>query len=803
MTFDTREQALETYNDDLEWVTMPVSGKKPVLKGWNKLTESAPVKDGDNVGVVCGKSSNLTVIDVDKSDNGLAAWRYILKQLKKKKIKLDTPTVRTGGGGLHLYFQYNSKLKTGDHVYTFEGKPSGIDIRNDNGQAVLPPSVHSSGKHYKWIKDPDKFMPMEIPKELVQLLTKHCAPVIPLRGITEGTDLPQARQQLTCSAVKKKTLRPPPGVVSGLVNSLSTARADGYDSWRHVIYALAHEANRTGMSLLEEAMAFSAKSNKYDEDETRDMYEKALAYSRSGNEAQYTVASLIQWAKEDANPPPSAVDDVQAAQLIRDANSLGATPGLPTEYSLAEDFCEQYGIKSYGGKTYNFNPKHGWSSDIGAIHKLIAKDFYNSLLTRPDSYLIRPIVNKLPTRGFREKMCRDIVTISTIEDDIFDVAPRLIGFRDCVYNLDSGTKLPFSSELKISMSVPFVYKESDPVLRAELMAWLTKIQPEKERLDFLLKVLSTCLEGINLQAIIILTGAGGNGKDCLLNLLRAALGEYSYTGNINVLLKVLPIGACPEVANMNKKRAVIYSEPPNDSKLCCGTLKALSGSIKLNARGLYDGETDKTNHSTNILNCNDIPQVDKVQDSFHRRLIVIPFDCLFKSKREIDTMPEDTPNLYEKDEYYVSDAFTKKYRREFLLLLAERLKLCIDNGYKIDTPPESCRLAAKAYMQQADELSAWFYETYERTPNVDGKVDVTTFVQVKDIYELLKQSDMYDNWTKRERRKNNQANLRVTFQKSPNLRLYYKERHTVDNKLYRSALIGYKRRAADFHEDDF
>ena len=354
------------------------------------------------------------------------------------------------------------------------------------------------------------------------------------------------------------------------------------------------------------------------------------------------------------------------------------------------------------------------------------------------------------------------------------------------------------------MSVPFSYKESDPVLRAELMAWLTKIQPNPEHLGFLLKVLSTCLHGKNLQQIIMMTGAGGNGKDCLFNLLRASLGEYAYTGNISVLMKAMGAGPAPEIANMNKKRGVIFAEPPKDAKIVGGVVKVLTGSTEINARGLYANDTVTKLHSTNIINCNEIPRADELDEALARRLLVIPFDVLFKSKREIATMDEDTPNLFEKDEYYTTDAFTNKYRREFLLLLAEHYKLFADGGYKIDTPPKACEAAANDYMSEADEFKTWFTQNYVKAAlGVDGKIDKDKFVKVIDVYELLKGSDMWDNWSKKERRQNSSSKMAKDFKKSPVLRLYFKDRirPLVDGvrKNYKNVLVGWEERIA---EDD-
>lgn len=87
------------------------------------------------VAVVTGEISGVTVIDLDiGSENPF--------------IQIETPVARTGSGGLHYYFKYTDKL------HTTSNTALKIDIRNDGGYAILPPSVTTKGK-YTWLRDPN------------------------------------------------------------------------------------------------------------------------------------------------------------------------------------------------------------------------------------------------------------------------------------------------------------------------------------------------------------------------------------------------------------------------------------------------------------------------------------------------------------------------------------------------------------------------------------------------------------------------------------------------------------------------
>ena len=96
-----------------------------------------------NIAIVTGEISNLTVIDIDlMKEGGTESWL----QLTEEHGEPNTLYAETGSGGMHALFLYNSALKTSSNTL---GK--GIDVRNDNGYIVAAPSMHRSGKEYKWV----------------------------------------------------------------------------------------------------------------------------------------------------------------------------------------------------------------------------------------------------------------------------------------------------------------------------------------------------------------------------------------------------------------------------------------------------------------------------------------------------------------------------------------------------------------------------------------------------------------------------------------------------------------------------
>lgn len=91
-----------------------------------------------NVGIATGGPAAPWVLDLDAG--GEAAWA-----LEHGSLPDDAPRVRTGGGGLHVYFAPDLDIRNRQKV---DGMP--VDVRGVGGYVVAPPSVHASGQVYRW-----------------------------------------------------------------------------------------------------------------------------------------------------------------------------------------------------------------------------------------------------------------------------------------------------------------------------------------------------------------------------------------------------------------------------------------------------------------------------------------------------------------------------------------------------------------------------------------------------------------------------------------------------------------------------
>lgn len=116
------------------------------LEQWfltDPAAETNPLRRARNIGIVAGEISNLTILDIDMGPGKMGAQTWV--ELIREHGEPQTLRAITGSGGMHLFFIYNSALKTSSNTL---GKH--VDCRNDNGYVVAPPSRHQSGNLYRW-----------------------------------------------------------------------------------------------------------------------------------------------------------------------------------------------------------------------------------------------------------------------------------------------------------------------------------------------------------------------------------------------------------------------------------------------------------------------------------------------------------------------------------------------------------------------------------------------------------------------------------------------------------------------------
>lgn len=305
----------------------------------------------------------------------------------------------------------------------------------------------------------------------------------------------------------------------------------------------------------------------------------------------------------------------------------------------------------------------------------------------------------------------------------FDNKPYLFCFKNCAFDLKTNKHHVIQKEDYITMFADYDWTPSTTSQIEFIDSLLTDILPKKDVRLCKISTLRCGMIGLCFENFVMESGSGGNGKDVLSNLYNATLtSTYFYKGSTSTLLDPkLKSGGNPEVANMNKKRFVVFSEPPNSSTLNMGVLKDITGGGSINARTLYSKNCECLLENITSFICNERPNIGgDVGDAELRRFINIPYEQKYSTNETKISNGYKRANLYYK---------TKEFQEENKVHLFNYL---LTHSYIEPYIPTCISEETQNYLLGSDNTSAYFDDKVEFT---DDENDMLTIRELTNIYK--------------------------------------------------------------------
>lgn len=383
---------------------------------------------------------------------------------------------------------------------------------------------------------------------------------------------------------------------------------------------------------------------------------------------------------------------------------------------------------------------------------------------------INKIINLLQTNKHIKDICNDAIKIYIENNNIeFEKNPNIFCFNNAVYDLEKCDFLIAPNKFDY-MNLTTGYDYREPIIDEinYLKDIIEKVFPiENERILYLI-ILSTGLYGKTLEKFILANGSGRNGKGFINELAQHTLGDYAYNCANSILLNSIEGGGANQaISNMNNKRLIFYREPDNgcNKKLNDSTIKELTGGSEINARELYSKKTVTKLKGTHILECNKRPKISGETDpAIQMRLINQEFKSTFTNE---DNLIDETNYIFKGNDSLKESSFKEKYRYAFFHILIEHWKLFLDKNKNIEFfIPKNVKEQSEIYLKDSNEIFSWFDENYEK---ID---DETSIIKIDDIFE---------NYTKIEKRDKNKRYFLEYFSKNIFLKKYFKERERRKN----------------------
>jgi len=438
---------------------------------------------------------------------------------------------------------------------------------------------------------------------------------------------------------------------------------------------------------------------------------------------------------------------------------------------LLRVMISQEGNKYYSNILSMLYKKKSFLDESDPLYKIVAEDIKT----------VGDINGLILKTGWKNNISKEIqsLVINRQEDIDFNANGNVIAFKNLKYNFTTKKFEPILKEEYISFSTGYEWEEPTPEKVDKIEKLFCEIFPNEEIRKSYLSIMRTSLLGYTKNHFIVANGSGGNGKGLLNELLMYMLGDdYSYNGNISVLVDKIKGGANPELANIHKKRLVLFKEPNQKDKIQLGNLKQLVDNESINARGLFQSNTKTELLATFILECNKkLNFSGEVDESEYRRFIDILFESTFTTNEDLlnDT---NLKNVYRANQDYKQVNFKKEYS-------CALFKYIINNAVEQVYIPECVKERTKAYIDSNDSLLSWATQRYIY------EKDTKNFIKVADMYNDFRDSDEYDRLHKTAR-----PTKKIFFkniEENKSFKNTFNAKKKVSGKDYRNILLGWRK----------
>jgi putative DNA primase/helicase len=364
----------------------------------------------------------------------------------------------------------------------------------------------------------------------------------------------------------------------------------------------------------------------------------------------------ILWAHRLFNVDPSEVglkekidSDPEGAQETRKRFMPELLTWSETDYSntlagiQGQDIC--YCIDQ--GSFYFWDGQRYCKDDFRALEQF-AEDTVNQITAAvermPASKTRAAVLRKL-RRARNRRHLQNMVHLAkkkvrAVSVNEFDADPWKLVCENGIVDLRTGLLCPHSRSVVVSKMIPVDYDPEATCPR--FMTFLDRIMgggpnaaPEaqdKSRvlIECLQRLFGCCATGVFEKVLVVMFGAGNNGKTTLMEVIRAALGGDQYAGEMQigslmVSNRVSDNAVSADIADLKGRRLITSSEPEEGHHLSVARVKYLTGGGQIKARYLRENPFTFSPTHKILIDTNHPPVITNANDAVWNRVKCIPF----------------------------------------------------------------------------------------------------------------------------------------------------------------------------------
>lgn len=536
-----------------------------VIKAWHRDFPRT------NWAVACGSVSNVVVVDIDPRHGGDAS----LEQYEGDRTDGPLPLTlkqRTGGGGWHLFFTYDPRLRNRTNWLP------GVDVKADDGYVLIPPSNHIKGRGYHWV---NTLAPVALPPDVI-------------------ADVAQASERGNDSNPLPDTATILQGVAEGkrdevLFRAACRWRRQLQDD-RAAVTVLVLEAARNceppfprDEALRKVDQAFKQDHRDGDDNGGRRLTDDGNALrliDQYGDRLRYVDAwGWLQW-------------DGTRWRIGSDSSVIALA--RMTVYGIRDDEATQVLDSTRRAALLKWAQQSESAGKIAAMMQLARSD---------------------------ERVHRD--------PRDFDNDPWLLNCSNGIVDLRTGELLPHDRNMHFTRSTHVMYDpECDTSYWESFMEQACDYDPELVR--YMQRVVGYTLTGhTSMDTINIIYGPTASGKSTFMDGLGAAMGSYAVATQSETLMMKWGGQSTPrdELARFAGARLVSTTEVPEGERFSESLIKQLTGGDTVSARFLYRDTFEYKPQFKLYIATNHAPIVR--DEAIWRRIKRIPFPITVPPERRI------------------------------------------------------------------------------------------------------------------------------------------------------------------------
>jgi P4 family phage/plasmid primase-like protien len=549
-------------------------------------------------------------------------------------------------------------------------------------------------------------------------------------------------------------------------------RAGRYTDWINLAILLRNISNTD--ESFNVWMEISRRVPGYDGRMTDAEYRAKWNSVRVDNSKRLTMGSLMYWAEDDAPETLKAIkSETNRDWIMNYAKDTHVNVASFVVRMYSHQFRCSIGSKRGAEWFYYNKDNHSWrhlktpnelrarlsgevrnqyieaDREFGRRIQLAINNESEGKMNEEKRKKILQIERQLEMASFKDNVLKECAEKFYDEDFVsrLNCNPYIVGVANGVLELDwqdpvdKRYKVRFRDGLPEDM-ISFQMGRSEPDLdaipyipwsavdvedRRGLEGFFERIYPDSVLRNYVLTLLSSCLEGQNReQRFYIMQGRGSNGKSMIQTLMRYTFGDYQTSLQTTALTRKRPESgaANPDMIVTKCKRYIYMGEPDQNEKINTARMKQLSGEDIVEARGLFSDQEKFKMMGKMFLACNDLPPVSSMDDGTWRRIVTIPHLATFVNPGK-PTNPE--ANIYVKDLHL--EQKLRKWRTAFLSLLVHYY----ESSYLVGglQEPDCVTAASNKYKQDNDSFAAFLSDNFVLEPGA-GPVSINT---VKEIYK--------------------------------------------------------------------